>query len=48
MNFIQALVWNLGTHGLMLRENIKWQTHKIQSTDAAMGADWAVVVRKLL
>jgi len=48
MNLMQAFVRNVGTHGLMLRENIKRQTREIKSTDAAMGADWAVVARKSL
>ncbi len=30
MNFTQAFIWNVGTHGLMIREYIKWQNHKIR------------------
>ena len=48
MNLTQAFVRNVGTHGLMIREGIKRRTRKIQSTDAVMGADRIVVVRKLL
>jgi len=48
MNSAQASVRNVGTHGLMLRENIKRKNRKFQSTDAAMGADGIVVVTKLL
>ena len=48
MNLIQAFVRNVGTHGLMIRESIKRQTRKIQSTDAVMGADRVVVVKKAL
>jgi hypothetical protein len=48
MNSTQASVRNVGTHGLMLREGIKRQNRKIQSTEAAMGADRIVVVKKFL
>jgi len=34
VNVIQALVWNVGTCVLMLREKFKWRTHKGESTDA--------------
>ncbi len=34
MNLIQALVWNVGTCVLMLRELFKWKHHKNVSTDA--------------
>lgn len=34
MNLIQALVWNVGTCVLMLRESFKWKHHKNVSTDA--------------
>ncbi len=34
MNLIQALIWNVGTWALMLREKSKWQNHKDQSTNA--------------
>jgi hypothetical protein len=44
MNRTQAFTRNVGTYGLMLREGIKRQTRKIQSTDAAIGADRIVVV----
>ena len=30
----EALVWNVGTCALMLRETSKWQTHEEPSTDA--------------
>ena len=46
MNLIRASVRNVGTHGLMERENINRKTRKIESTDAVMGADRIVVVRK--
>jgi len=39
MNIAQASAWNVGTYGLMLRENFKWKNHKKQSTDAVIGAD---------
>jgi hypothetical protein len=48
MNLTQAFVRNVGTHGLMIREGVKRKTRKIQSTEAAMGADRVVVARKLL
>jgi hypothetical protein len=48
MNLIQASVRNVGTHGLMLREGIKRKNHKIQSTEAVMGADRVVVAMKSL
>ncbi len=34
MNLIQALVWNVGTCTLMLREPFKWKHHKNVSTNA--------------
>jgi hypothetical protein len=34
MNLIQALVWNVGTCVLMLREPFKWKHHKTVSTKA--------------
>jgi hypothetical protein len=34
MNLIQALVWNVGTWVLMLRERFKWKNHKDLSTKA--------------
>lgn len=34
MNLIQALVWNVGTCVLMLRESFKWKHHKNASTKA--------------
>lgn len=34
MNLIQALVWNVGTCVLMLRELFKWKPHKNVSTNA--------------
>lgn len=34
MNLIQALVWNVGTCVLMLREPFKWKPHKNVSTNA--------------
>ena len=33
MNLIQALLWNVGTCILMLRERFKWKPHKNLSTD---------------
>jgi hypothetical protein len=30
MSFMQAFVRNVGTHGLMTREYIKWQNHEIR------------------
>lgn len=30
MNFTQASVRNVGTHGLMIREYIKWKNRKIR------------------
>ena len=42
---IQAFVRNVGTHGLMIRENIKRKNRKVKSTDAAMGADRIVVAK---
>lgn len=48
MNIVQAFVRNVGTHGLMIRENFKWKPHKKESTNAVMGADWVVVVKKFL
>jgi hypothetical protein len=34
MNLIQALVWNVGTCVVMLREPSKWKPHKRVSTKA--------------
>jgi hypothetical protein len=34
MNLIQALVWNVGTCVVMLRESFKWKHHKNVSTKA--------------
>jgi hypothetical protein len=34
MNLIQALVWNVGTCVLILREKSKWKPHKDLSTNA--------------
>ena len=34
MNLIWALVWNVGTYVLMLREKSKWRPHKDLSTNA--------------
>jgi hypothetical protein len=48
MNLIHAFVRNVGTHGLMIREYIKREDPQDKSTDAAMGADWVVVVKKFL
>jgi hypothetical protein len=48
MNLTQAFVRNVGTHGLMIRENVKRQTRKTKSTNAAMGADPTVVAMKFL
>jgi hypothetical protein len=45
MNLIQASVRNVGTHGLMLRENTKRKNRKVKSTDAVMGADRIVVAK---
>jgi hypothetical protein len=34
MNLIWALVWNVGTCVLMIREEFKWKNHENQSTEA--------------
>lgn len=34
MNITLAVVWNVGTCALMLREPLKWKPHKIVSIDA--------------
>lgn len=34
MNLIQALVWNVGTCVVMLREPFKWKPHENVSTNA--------------
>ena len=31
---IQAFIGNVGTYALMLREKLKWKTHKSESIDA--------------
>jgi hypothetical protein len=38
----------VGTYGLMIRENFKWQNHKKESINAGIGADEVVVMMKLL
>ena len=48
MNFTQASVRNVGTHGLMLREDIKRKNRKIRVPMQSWGADWAVVAEKFL
>ena len=45
MNTVQAFAWNVGTYGLVLRENTKRMNRKVQSTDTAIGAEWLVVVK---
>lgn len=47
MNIVQAFTWNVGTYGLMLRENTKRMKRKVQSTDTVIGAEWLVVVMKV-
>ena len=37
VNRIQAFVWNVGTHHPMLREKLKCQKHKSESTEADGG-----------
>ena len=37
MNLIQAFVWNVGTCRSDAKENLKWRTHKRESTDAEHG-----------
>lgn len=39
MNITQASVRNVGTYGLMTRENFKRKNLKKESTDVAIGAD---------
>jgi hypothetical protein len=39
MNVTRAFLWNVGTHGRMLRENFKRMNRKKKSIDAVMGAD---------
>ena len=34
MNITLAVVWNVGTYALMLREPFKWKPHKNVSIDA--------------
>jgi hypothetical protein len=48
MNIARASVWNVGTHGLMKREYVKRQKPQDESTDAAMGAEEVVAVKRVL
>jgi len=43
----QAVVKNVGTCPLMIREKFKRRTRKDESTNAEGGAEWSVVARKL-
>lgn len=45
MNTVQAFVWNVGTYGLVSRENTRRMNRRVQSTDTAIGAEWLVVVK---
>jgi hypothetical protein len=51
MNLTQALIWNVGTCVLMLREPFKWKPHKNVSTKAkhrggSTRISWEVSERK--
>ena len=39
MNTVQAFIRNVGTYGLVLRENVKQMNCKTESTNTAIGAD---------
>ena len=45
MNTVQAFTRNVGTYGLLLRENVKQKNCKAQSTNTAIGAERLVVVK---
>ncbi len=47
MNTVQAFAWNVGTYGLVTREDTKRMNRKVQSTDTAIGAEWLVVVNPI-
>lgn len=39
MNTVQAFIWNVGTYGLVLRENVKQMNCEAKSTNTVIGAD---------
>ena len=43
MNTVQAFMRNVGTYGLLLRENVKQKNCKAQSTNTAIGTEQPVV-----
>ena len=48
MILIWALLWNVGTYGMMLRENSQVHKHEGEISKHIVGADHPVVVLKVL